>query len=145
MFNNEISINKRISHIRKFNKLNQIEFSKLLNVKQSNISQIESGKIAPSLEILLKIISNFNISCEWLLIGKGEMIKSNVLHEPQEEYGDHAEIKIIEYENKLLKKEIDNLRRKLVLCEMQKEKKAEKSALYLKFRKFLNFKFLHKS
>ena len=70
-----MTINQRIKNIRKDNNLNQIEFSMILDIKQATLSQIENDVIAPSLDIIKKIIGNFNISYEWLIDGIGSKIK----------------------------------------------------------------------
>jgi len=63
--------------LRKFLKLNQENFAKQLEVSQPTISQIENGSILPSIEIINKIISKFNISYYWLLLGEGEMLRKD--------------------------------------------------------------------
>ena len=70
-----MSINERIKNIRKDNNLSQIDFSRVLNIKQATLSQIENDVIAPSLDIIKKIIGNYNISYEWLIDGVGTMLK----------------------------------------------------------------------
>jgi len=71
-----IDIGLRIKEIRNRNNLTQTDFCNIIDVKQANLSHIENNGKKISLEIILKIISNFNINIEWLLTGKGEMLKS---------------------------------------------------------------------
>ena len=54
-------------------KLNQLDFADKIGIKQSPLSQMESGKILPSIETLSKIIRVFNISYSWLIDGEGDM------------------------------------------------------------------------
>lgn len=64
-----MSINNRIKEVRTSNKLTQKEFSDSLGIKQSTLSQIEREIIQPSLNIIQKIIGNYNISYNWLIDG----------------------------------------------------------------------------
>jgi transcriptional regulator with XRE-family HTH domain len=46
------NLGKILKHIRVFNDLTQLELSKKLNISRSYISEIESGKKIPTLEVL---------------------------------------------------------------------------------------------
>ena len=74
-----MSIGDRIKDIRKLNKLSQGEFSEKIGIKQSPLSQIENGKILPSIDTLDTIRRVFNISLDWLIGGEEgtEKITSN--------------------------------------------------------------------
>lgn len=72
-----MSIGLRIKEIRSFLGLNQIDFAKKIGIKQSPLSQMEGGRILPSIDTLSEIIRNFNISYDWLIDGKGQMLKEN--------------------------------------------------------------------
>ena len=72
-------IGKRIILVRKYLKLNQVAFSKEIEVTQQTISQIETGVIAPSLEIIYKITGNYGISYDWLITGEGSMLKDEII------------------------------------------------------------------
>jgi phage repressor protein C with HTH and peptisase S24 domain len=56
--------------------MNQVDFANKLGIKQSPLSQMESGRILPSIETLSTIIRIFNIDYSWLIDGKVE--KQNV-------------------------------------------------------------------
>ena len=71
-----MSIGKRIKELRMGLGMNQTEFCGKLGLKQSPLSQMESGKILPSIETISKIIRIFNISYEWLI--DGDEIKPNM-------------------------------------------------------------------
>jgi transcriptional regulator with XRE-family HTH domain len=108
-----MTINERIKLIRINNKLNQMQFKKIIDVTQSTISQIEQGIISPSLSVLLKIIEKFNIDANWLLTGKENINNTNIysINEPEEKNNkndDNLKIKI-EY----MEKEINLLREQL--------------------------------
>lgn len=53
--------NDQIKYIRKANKFTQIQFAKILNISQGNLSEIESGKIEPSLETVVLLCKEFNL------------------------------------------------------------------------------------
>uniref|UniRef100_UPI0039AEEE12 helix-turn-helix domain-containing protein n=1 Tax=Empedobacter brevis TaxID=247 RepID=UPI0039AEEE12 len=72
-----MSIGLRIKEIRNFLGLNQIDFAKKIGIKQSPLSQMEGGRILPSIDTISEIIRNFNISYDWLIDGKGQMLKEN--------------------------------------------------------------------
>lgn len=66
-------IGLRIKELRESNNLTQIEFSNKIGIKQANLSHIENKGEKISIDIINKIISNFNINIEWLFTGIGEM------------------------------------------------------------------------
>lgn len=72
------TINERIMLIIKHFNLNKNSFSRKINLSSSAIIEnIVSGrKSKPSYEVINKIISAFeNVDANWLITGKGEMIK----------------------------------------------------------------------
>ena len=72
----------RVRIIRTFLKLDQKDLSKLLKIGQSQMSKIESGRSAPTLQELIKIkrlaeendYLRENLSWEWIMDGKGKGI-----------------------------------------------------------------------
>lgn len=72
------NIGKRIQQVRKFFRQNQTEFASEIGKTQSHICNIESGKIFPSMEVLLMISrlgqKGEKINMHWLITGKGEII-----------------------------------------------------------------------
>lgn len=70
----------RVKIIRTFLKLDQKELSKLLKIGQSQMSKIESGRSAPTLQelTLIKRLAEENdylrenLSWEWIMDGKGK-------------------------------------------------------------------------
>ena len=69
-------IGVRIKQIRSEKKLTQDEFSNILGIKQANLSHIENKGSKISVEILDKIISNFDINADWLLSGEGKIFRN---------------------------------------------------------------------
>jgi transcriptional regulator with XRE-family HTH domain len=72
----------RVRIIRTFLKLDQKDLSKLLKIGQSQMSKIESGRSAPTLQELTRIkrlaeendYLRDNLSWEWIMDGKGKGI-----------------------------------------------------------------------
>ena len=68
-----MSLGSRVKIVRKYNKLNQRNFSIMLGLSQAHISNIETDKDKPSDKILKSICVNFNVNFEWLKNGTGDM------------------------------------------------------------------------
>ena len=72
----------RIKLIRTYLRLDQRQFSELMETAQSQISKIEAGKSAPTLNHLIKIkrlsekndYLRENLSWDWIIDGKGKAI-----------------------------------------------------------------------
>jgi transcriptional regulator with XRE-family HTH domain len=75
-----MSIGKRIKELRLGLGMSQADFCGKLGIKQSPLSQMESGKILPSIETLSNIIRIFNINYSWLIDGVDE--KRNIKEMP---------------------------------------------------------------
>jgi transcriptional regulator with XRE-family HTH domain len=72
-------ISERIRIFRVYKSLKQSVFAELIGVSRSTLSEVENGKNKnPSTSVIVNIVDAFNdINIEWLLIGKGEMIKAD--------------------------------------------------------------------
>lgn len=58
--------------------LSATKFADEIEVQRSGISHILSGRNQPSYDFLVKILTRFqDINAEWLILGKGAMLKSN--------------------------------------------------------------------
>lgn len=82
-----MDINLRIKELRSQKKMTQLEFSSLFGVDNSQFSKIEGGKLQPTLSLLMEISSKLDVSADWLLTGKGEMLvreNSNLAQGPLE-------------------------------------------------------------
>ena len=66
---------ERIKHLRKKEKLTQETFARILGIHRGHISKIETGKAAPSNQLLKSICYVFEINEEWLREGKGPIEK----------------------------------------------------------------------
>ena len=61
------ALGKRIKLLRKEHNLTQLDFSKLVNIANTTLSQYESGKRIPSDDIKIKIANYFHVSVDYLL------------------------------------------------------------------------------
>ncbi|MCB5264744.1 MAG: XRE family transcriptional regulator [Candidatus Cloacimonetes bacterium] len=66
-------IGKRLRILRKELGKRQSDMAKDLGLNASAISQMESGKIRPSIESLLAMWKTYKLDLHWLLTGEGEM------------------------------------------------------------------------
>ena len=64
-----ITIGERVKYIRKIHKLNQVEFSRAIQISQGRLSEIEIGKCNPSADTLTSIARSFDVDLNWLLLG----------------------------------------------------------------------------
>lgn len=60
---------ERIKALRKKLNLNQNEFVKDLNIKRSALSQIETGRLQPSLELITNIVRKYKVTYTWIIDG----------------------------------------------------------------------------
>lgn len=63
----------RVKAVRHKLNLKQGAYAKKLGISQSFLSYIEKGKRKPSYELLLSLLSIFNVNLHWLVTGIGDM------------------------------------------------------------------------
>ncbi len=63
------SFHKRFNQLQKENNLNDLELSKLTGISESKIEKLGIGKSMPSIDDLIALKSNFDVSIDWLLFG----------------------------------------------------------------------------
>jgi transcriptional regulator with XRE-family HTH domain len=68
-------IGSRIAQLRQWCKLTQAQMGNRLGYTRSGLSQVESGVIAPPLDLVLAVASNFDIHLDWLISGTGMVWK----------------------------------------------------------------------
>ncbi len=89
----------RIAQLISYKCISASKFADMLSIQRSSISHILSGRNNPGLDILQKIIHTFpEISAEWLLTGKGEMLKdtlksTSLFTKPESENIQHEPLK----------------------------------------------------
>lgn len=60
------TLGDKIRKLRRESGLNQIEFCSQFGIDRSYISKIESNKIKPGRELLIKMSKEYNVSLDWL-------------------------------------------------------------------------------
>jgi transcriptional regulator with XRE-family HTH domain len=86
-FSKATGINNRIKRIREQEGLTQKDFSARIGISRSFLSEIEGGKVKPSIEALVGIVLNFQIDTHWLLAGDIEPINEPAVAEAPSGYG----------------------------------------------------------
>ena len=61
-------IGSRIRELR--GEMLQEELATYLGISQGQLSKIESGKLGPTAEVLLRLVERFGKSTDWVLTGK---------------------------------------------------------------------------
>ncbi|HEX5169104.1 MAG TPA: LexA family transcriptional regulator [Cyclobacteriaceae bacterium] len=64
----------RIAELRELLEFSQKEFAQRIGITQGALSQIESDKSKASFETINKISDEFNVNCNWLIRGSGEVL-----------------------------------------------------------------------
>lgn len=79
----EFGIKERIIEIMGHEDLASSKFADTIGIQRSAMSHIMSGRNKPSLDVVQKILERFTyVDSDWLLTGKGEMVRANVSVEP---------------------------------------------------------------
>lgn len=100
--------------IRISEKITQSEFANVIDIKQATLSQIENGVIAPSLDVIRRIIGNFNISYDWLIDNTGTMLREPAHKEQPDVFVQFvAEIKAMQTELVQLQTDVEALKTSL--------------------------------
>jgi transcriptional regulator with XRE-family HTH domain len=74
----------RITLLIKAKNLSAAQFADEIGVQRSSISHLMSGRNKPSLDLIQKTLQRFpEVSSEWLLFGKGEMVRELNLFDAQ--------------------------------------------------------------
>lgn len=91
-----------IEFLRKENK-SSANFALEIGVQPSSISHIISGRNNPSLDFIMKMLSKYpDLSADWLLFGKGQMLKEST-------YGDLFDAQSMQQESESDKASGDHL------------------------------------
>lgn len=92
----------RLQMLINYYHLSSSSFADSINVQRSGISHILSGRNKPSLDFIEKVTNVYkDVSLEWLLLGKGAMLKENGINTSDLNPPD----KIPVFENEIQKKE----------------------------------------
>ncbi|MEW9702277.1 helix-turn-helix domain-containing protein [Paenibacillus sp. SI8] len=73
------NLGEQIKHIRKLHNFTQIQFAKMLNISQGNLSEIESGKLNPSLETIIILCKNYYLDFNGFINDQVNEVSSFIL------------------------------------------------------------------
>lgn len=90
------SLNENIKKLRVSKGLNQVEFAKCMGVTKQCVSNWENDNVLPSVEMLIKIASFFNVTTDFLL-GRNEKYSINISNLTEEQRG-HISLIISDFE-----------------------------------------------
>ena len=72
------NMKERILKIMEFERMGQAQFASAIGIQRAAMSHIISGRNNPSLDVMTKILHRYSqINPDWLLLGKGEMLRDN--------------------------------------------------------------------
>ncbi|PIO48676.1 MAG: hypothetical protein CMR00_03145 [[Chlorobium] sp. 445] len=113
-------IGVRLKEARLSMHYSQQHFANRLNTSTGFISEIESGKKLPGVQLLHSLWRNFNINTNWLLTGKGSMFNTNSdAHHIHQHQGDQVEDTLFQQQIATLIEENEKLREKILQLEAQ--------------------------
>lgn len=72
-----VNMKDRIVKIMERERMGQAQFASAIGIQRAAMSHILSGRNNPSLDVMLKILHRYpQLNPDWLLFGKGEMLRS---------------------------------------------------------------------
>ena len=72
------NMKERIIKIMECERMGQAQFASAIGIQRAAMSHISSGRNNPSLDVMTKILHRYpQINPDWLLLGKGEMLRDN--------------------------------------------------------------------
>lgn len=72
------NMKERIIKIMECERMVQAQFASAIGIQRAAMSHIISGRNNPSLDVMTKILHRYpQINPDWLLLGKGEMLRDN--------------------------------------------------------------------
>lgn len=73
-----VNMKDRIVKIMERERMGQAQFASAIGIQRAAMSHIISGRNNPSLDVMLKILHRYpQLNPDWLLFGKGEMLRSS--------------------------------------------------------------------
>ena len=74
----DTNMKERIIKIMECERMGQAQFASAIGIQRAAMSHIISGRNNPSLDVMTKILHRYpQINPDWLLLGKGEMLRDN--------------------------------------------------------------------
>lgn len=86
------------------------------SISNSKFSEILNKRMNVGIDLLIVLASDFNISSDWLLLGKGEMLKTNIVEDSNNDCSHYKELaEERAYTIQMQKEIINNLREEIAL------------------------------
>lgn len=79
------SIGEKLKELRIEKRMTQAGLAEKLNVKRQTIANIEAEKNNPSIELINKLIIDFNVNANWLIAGIGKPFNPAQFEDVQDE------------------------------------------------------------
>lgn len=113
----QTTINERFKIICDFYNLNVNSFSKKINTSQPTVKAIFDGKTKPSYDTIVKVLNEFNINAEWLILDIGKMEAESIVKTINNESENTIQmltmISALSAKNAILERELSELNQKL--------------------------------
>ncbi|MCC8438572.1 helix-turn-helix domain-containing protein [Brevibacillus sp. M2.1A] len=81
---NAKTLGERVKFVRKKHDMTQVNFAKSLGISQANLSEIESGKSTPSIEVLVSLVVQYKVNLHWLILSE-EMLYTKEIEKDEVE------------------------------------------------------------
>lgn len=123
-----MSINQRVKYVRTQLTKTQEQFSEFIGITRDALAKIETGKQNITIDVLLNMHNKCGINLNWLICGSGkikltESVQTNIVNEPETDYGLKA---AFEAQKELLKYKDEEITRLKECCKIQEVKDKSK-------------------
>ena len=81
---------QRVRKVRKYLRISQKEFAVHLNISNTYLSEIESGKFRPGFEFFLNMVTKFDVNIKYLVTGEGDFF-IDTEKDSKKYYGENSE------------------------------------------------------
>ncbi len=121
---------ERIKKIIEYENISNNKFADITGIQRSGLSHLINGRNKPSLDVIQKILETFDyINTDWLLFGKGSMIKEEKKERQAVLFPEHIDNKVIEESKENNSKSEENLTdntAEKILFDSREDKNADK-------------------
>lgn len=93
---------ERLKKIRKELGYSQIEFSKLLNIKNATYNAYEVGRNKPTDAVIGLICKTFNVNEQWLRTGEGDMFIKTMRNQEIQNFMDRLEVEDSDFKRQFI-------------------------------------------
>ena len=117
---------ERLELLLKTKNLSASQLADETGIQRSIMSHVMNGRNKASLDFIMRILKRYkDVNPDWLLFGKGPMIKDNTLFDNEE----NSQLEELKKENQELKKQITQLNQKIYKLDAEKTDHQKESGL----------------